>query len=354
MASVRKIAEEAGVSISTVSRALNNDSAVNPDTRARVLAIANRFGYVPTIGRRVTTNIAFAYTAESTLADAFDAAVLHGVVRGLDECRFDVVILNLQRDKEQDETYTQFFMRKGVRGVVLRTTAKTRDVCGAIAREGFPHVVISERFDSPDTNYIDYDSMADSTRAIEYLIALGHQRIAFATHTVTDRDHIDRMAGYKSALDNHNLPFDERLVFRQKISLAGGATVMKLAQSMIDPPTAIYFADPLLAVGAVNKAQQLGVRVPDDMSIIGFDDSNMRHSVYPTLTAVCQDAGALGYEAGRWLSRTVKGQDTGGLQKTTRTFLEINQSTAPPAGSRRVAASSPVDADAPTAAALDS
>ena len=103
MSSVRSIAERAGVSITTVSRALNNDPSVNPKTRELVLAVANRSGYVPTVGRRVTTNVGFAYTGGQTLSDVFDITVLSGITRGLDECRFDVVMLSIQRDKKQDK-----------------------------------------------------------------------------------------------------------------------------------------------------------------------------------------------------------------------------------------------------------
>jgi DNA-binding LacI/PurR family transcriptional regulator len=174
MASVRQIAERAGVSIATVSRVLNNDPAVNPDTRDKVLSAANRWGYVPAIGRRITTYIGFAYTGRRTLVDSFDTAVLDGVARGADDARLDVVILNLSRDKLPDETYTQFFMRKGVRGVILRTVADTRDVCLKIAEEGFPHVVVSDRFDSSNVNYIDGESKADSVRAV----ALGWAKVA--------------------------------------------------------------------------------------------------------------------------------------------------------------------------------
>ena len=331
MASVRQIAESAGVSISTVSRVLNNDPAVNTDTRDRVLSAANRSGYVPTIGRRITRYIGFAYTGRRTLVDAFDTAVLDGAARGADDARLDVVILNLHRDKQADETFTQFFMRKGVRGVVLRTVSESRDVCLKIAEEGFPHVVVSDRFDSPHVNYIDGDSKGDSLRAVEYLISLGHRRIAFAMHSVPDCDHVDRFDAYKQALANHGLAFDERLVFRHPINLAAGATILKLTRSMPERPTAIYFADPLLAVGAVQKAHELGVRIPDDVSIIGFDDADMRHAVYPTLTAVCQDASRLGFQAVAWLGQLLSGSAPGRFPHTIPTLFEINRSTGPAA-----------------------
>jgi DNA-binding LacI/PurR family transcriptional regulator len=334
MASVRKIAERVGVSIATVSRVLNNDPGVNPDTRDRVLLAANRWGYVPNVGRRSTTFVAFGYTGIRTLTSQFDAGVLDGVARGLDECRLDVAVVDLRRDKQPDETYTQFFMRKGIRGVILRTLAESRDVCVRIADEGFPHVVVSERFDESQVNYIDGESRTESVRAVEYLIALGHRRIAFAMHNAADRDHLDRLEGYREALSNHGLPYDERLVYRQPLTLAAGATVMKLMLTLADRPTAVYCADPALAVGVVQKAHELDLRVPEDLSIVGFDDSDVRYGVYPVLTAVCQNASRLGYQAAAWLGRAVQGDKTGPFRTTIPTYLEINRSTAPPGRGR--------------------
>jgi DNA-binding LacI/PurR family transcriptional regulator len=332
MASIRQIARQAGVSITTVSRALNNDPAVKGTTRERVLSVANRAGYVATMGRRNTANIGLAYTGGQTLSTVFDTSVLEGIVRGVNEHRFDVLILNPQRDKEESETYTQFFMRKGVRGVVLRTTARTRDVCTAIAKEGFPHIVISDRFDHSVVNFIDCDSREDSARAVEYLIALGHRRIAFVTNVVPDCDHIDRYEGYQKALKKHSLPFDESLTLRQPANLAGGRTVMGLVNTMRPRPTAIFCADPILAVGAVNTAHAVGLRVPEDISVVGFDDSDIRHSVFPTLTAVCQDASALGFEAALGLTRILSGEVDTGFQSSAPAFFEVNESTGPPPG----------------------
>jgi LacI family transcriptional regulator len=327
MASVRQIAEVAGVSITTVSRALNNDPTVHPRTREQVLAVANRAGYAPNIGKRVTTLIAFTYTQDMTLAHPYDAAVLEGAVRGLNECHFDLVILNLQRDKRPTESYTQFFMRRGVRGVLLRTMAATRYVCQAIADEGFPHVVVSERYSTKNVNCIDCDSSDDSKRAVEYLIALGHRRIAFAMHNIPDRDHLDRFEGYKIALRENGLLVDDELVFRQPFTLSGGATVVDMIMSLPQRPTAVFLADPLLGVGAMKRAHALGLRVPDDLSVISFDDTDTRFAVHPTLTAVCQDARSLGHEAARWLAQMLNGGMEKTFQKTITTFFEINDST---------------------------
>lgn len=332
MGSVRQIAKVTGVSITTVSRALNNDPSVHPRTREQILAVANRTGYAPSIGRRVTTQIGFAYTQEMTISHPYDSAVLDGVVKGLDECHYDLVVLNMQRDKRPGETFTQFFMRRGVRGVVIRTMAATRHICEAIAEEGFPHVVVSERFDAQNVNCIDCDSRPDSQRAVEYLIALGHRRIAFAMHNIPDRDHLDRFDGYQQALSNNGLPLEQELIFRQPFTLSGGATVIEMLLSLPNRPTAVFFADPLLSVGAVKKAHAIGMIIPDDLSIIGFDDTDMRFAVHPTLTSVCQDARCLGYEAALWLTRVINDPTQRGVHKTIPTFFEINESTGPSDG----------------------
>lgn len=329
MSSVRRIAEDAGVSIATVSRALNDDPRVTEATRHRVLSVATRAGYVLPSNRNTTGAIGFVYTQEMTVSHPYDAAVLEGVVRGLTQHRMDVTILSLQRDKRPEESYAQFFARKGVRAVAIRTMAPTRDVCIQIAREGIPHVVISDRFDEPDVCFVDGTSRIETARAVEYLIELGHRRIAFTTHNVPDRDHLDRLEGYMDGLREGGVPFSEKLVLRQPFSLSGGATAMELAMTFSDRPTALVAADPLLGIGAVRRAHELGVRIPEEMSIVGFDDTDLRYCVYPTLSCVCQNAVELGVAAGRWLAGAISGEGDP-IRATLPTYFEVNGTTAPP------------------------
>lgn len=333
MASVRKIADRAGVSIATVSRALHNEPGISPDTRRRVLAVANSTGYFRAAPQRGTAMIGFVYIGEQTLSHPFDAAVLEGLSRSLQPDGYNLAILNPQRRRQTDIEFAQLIAGMGVVGVVLRTMSESRDVCAAMADLGFPHVVISERFDNDaNVSYVDCDSRAASMRATEYLLSLGHRRIAFATHNVPDHDHLDRYHGYAEALAKHGLTVEEDLVFRHPADVAGGATVLKMAMSMRDRPTAIYFADWLLAIGGLKAAHAAGVRVPDDLSIMGVDDTDLRHTVHPTLTAVCQNAVDLGAKAGQALRQILAGQAATPLQITLPGFFEINESTSAPAG----------------------
>jgi DNA-binding LacI/PurR family transcriptional regulator len=334
--SVRKIAKQTRVSVATVSRALNNHPEIATETRERILKAANDVGYFGSVGKRVTTNIGLVYTSDMRFSE-YDAVLLSGILRGVGEQRFDVTIVNLERDKSDGETFTQFFMRKGLRGVILRTLARSRHICQAIADEGFPSVVVAEHFEAPSVNFICYDSRADSRRAIEHLISLGHRRVALSVHIVPDRDHDARRQGYLEALEAAAIEFDPELVVSVVADMDGGKSAINRLMSLPNPPTAVYFTDPLACVGAVARAHALGLRVPDDLSIVGFDDGDVRFRTWPVFTAVCQDAAQLGFEAALWLTRKLTGVDGAAVRKEMSTFFEVHETTGlPPARPVRV------------------
>lgn len=329
MSSVRSIAKKMQLSVATVSRALNNHPEIAPKTRERVLKAANQVGYVGAVGKRVTTNIGMVYTSDTRFCE-YDALLMAGILRGVGEQRFDVTLVNLERDKTDGETYTQFFMRKGVRGVILRTLARSRYICQAIADEGFPSVVVAERFDSSNVNYVCYDSRADSRRAVEHLISVGHRRIAMAIHVIPDCDHAARHEGYCDALRAANIPIDEELVVSVVADMDGGKSAINRLMSLPVPPSAVYFADPLACIGAIAQTHSLGLRTPDDLSIVGFDDGDARFRTWPVYTAVCQDAAQLGFEASLWLTRRLTGVGEDRIQKEMSTFFEVHETTGLP------------------------
>ena len=347
MASLRKLAAELGVSVATVSRALNHKPNVNAATRERVLVAARGAGYMLPATSRGTSVIALAYPRGVVRADygSFDTALLAGVMRGVSDKRFDVLILDIQRDKLPRETYTSFFTRKNVQGAILRCFDDSRQLCEDIASEGFPSVVVAERFDDPNVNFICSESRWDSRRAVEHLIQLGHRRIALGVHQIRDTDHRDRCDGYREALTQHGLTYDPALVVDLVADIRGGANAVRYLLSLRDPPTAIFFTDPLATIGALHHCREMGVTVPDELSIVGFDDSDVRHHAFPPFTAVCQDASELGFEAGRWLARRVSGETTEPLRVMRQTFFEINQTTAPPARGRQAPGAPPANMD---------
>jgi DNA-binding LacI/PurR family transcriptional regulator len=330
MPTVRDIARDAEVSIATVSRVLNNSAGVSADVRERVLQVINRLGYVAPVGRRHTHLIGFAFTGPATFFSPYDAAIQDGMADASQETDYDLVLLNLQRDKRSSESYTQLFLRKGVRGVILRTTTATRETCRRIAGEGFPSLVVGDRFDDPSINFIKGDSRDTTFQAAEHLIGIGHSRIAVAASDVEDSDHTDRLEGYRKALAHHGLQPNPRWTQRVPAQRLDGSQVMSRFMTDPQPPTAIVITDPLLSVGAVVQAHRMGVRIPEDVSLVGFDDSDLRGNVYPTMTAVCQDARQLGYEAFLAVAGMVSGTGPRTVHRHLRTWFEIHGTTGPP------------------------
>jgi LacI family transcriptional regulator len=332
MASIRQIAESTGVSVATVSRALNNRPEVSVEMRDRVWAEAERVGYRLNARSRATNLIGLAYPGRPVNAEfgGFDAAIVSGVTRGVNEARFDVALVNIDRDKLPNETFSQFFRRKGLQGVVLRSFADTRHICEAIADEGFPSVVVADRFENPRVNYIYSDSYGQSCHAVEHLIHLGHRRIGMCIHMVADSDHADRRRAYEQTLQAHGIPLDPSLTVEVIGDMAGGAAGLNRLMSLPQPPTALYLTDPLATLGALRRALELSIDIPGDLSIVGFDDSAVRKMAYPVYTAVCQDAMALGVKAAEWLTRRLSNSAETTFRVKINTMFEVNQTTGVP------------------------
>lgn len=341
--SVRQIAQLVGVSPATVSRAINNHPTVAPDVRKRVLAAVNRSGYISSVGKRSTTNIAFLYTGTRSLGSPFDAALMQGMSERMDEFGFDLMILSVQRAILPGESYTQLFHRKGIRGAVIRTDSRTRQVVEQIAAEGIPHVVVGDRFDNPAVSSIHSDSGATSKEAVEHLLDLGHRRVGVCVNGVDDSDHLDRLNGYRAAIEGAGLTYDERLVWREDARLDGGIQLARKILSLRDRPTALFIGDPLTAVGAINEFVKLGVRVPEDISIVGVDDGELRFVTNPRMTAIVQDTTEVGRESFEVvhqmmnariavLARGGQVDVSKGERRILPTRLELHDSTSAPQG----------------------
>ena len=329
MSSVRQIAKELGVSVATVSRAINQRDGVSKDMRRRVLLAAERVGYTPTIGKKPTNVIGLVYPDEPVKSDLgdFEAALLSGIFRGVYERHHDLTFISASRDKHPDESFRQFFHRKGVRAVIVRSLGAT-GLVESIASEGFPVLLVADRSDDPNVSFIDSYSYDSAREAVEHMLGLGHRRIGLAIHDIDDTDHRDRERAYRETLESEGIEIDEGLIVREVASTAGGESMLETLLRAERPPTGIFFTNPMSTIGALYKCLRLGIKVPRDLSIVGVDDSNTRHQTFPRYTAICQDAVAMGLEAARWIVNCSQGETPGPFRETHATRLEILETTA--------------------------
>lgn len=327
MSTIRSVAKQAGVSIATVSRVVNGSSTVAPDLRDRVLEAVNHCGYTPTVGRRSQASIALVYAGPFTVGSPYDAACLDGIVSEMLDSDFDLTFVHLRRDKKPDETYSQFFLRKGIRGAIIRCTSSDRDVARAVADEGFPAVVLGDHFDHPNLAFAYNESRSASLEGVEHLVSLGHRRIAFAANETDDGDHVDRLDAFRDVLQAEAI-YDERLVFRVPARRMDGGQLMRKLMSQPETPTAVFIADPLTAEGAINEAHKMGVGIPGDLSVLGFDDTETRYAIFPSMTAICQDSRELGRLSFELLLRRIAGTASCEQRHACgQAWLEINHTT---------------------------
>ena len=330
MSSVREIARKTGLSAATVSRALQSRPGVSDATRDIVASEAKRSGYSPSAPLRQGTSVGYVVPGNTNLWE-YDWMLLGGVMEGLRQSELDLTLLDIQGGKARDESYAQFFARSGIRGVVVRSTRQQQASCDEILAGDYPSVLLAERADDrPDINFVCCDSSRETGNAVHHLVDLGHRRIAIVMHRRADSDHLDRRRGYLEACEALAIEESNRIVIQVSANLSGGRTALNRLMSQSLPPTAIIFTDPKTATGAMLRAQEVGLKIPADLSIVGFDDGMQRHAVHPTMTVVYQDTHEIGLEAGIWLGRKIKGLECPPLRKVLHATLEINQTTGVP------------------------
>jgi len=342
MASVRQIASQAGVSIATVSRVINNSPRVSEAARQRVLEAINQQQYTPRTGKLVATNVAYLFTDSITLGSSYDAGVLAGLSSGLEHNELDLLILNGKSCRQPGETFADVFRRKSVCGAIVRTTSLSQNLCRAILDSGVPTVVVGDEIEGHEQVCVDVDSRSATQEAIEHLLELGHRRIGFCTNVVDDKDHGDRFAGYRDALEHAGLEVDPKLTYRVPAHREGGSMLARRLHAMADRPTAVFVADPLTCLGLFTGARKLGMDIPEQLSVVGFDDSESRFATAPEMTAVCQDAQRLGEEAMRRLVGLMPEQHEAEAiedMTTLRAWFEVNASTAAPPANKKNPAS---------------
>lgn len=332
MASVRQIAKQAGVSTATVSRVINNSPKVSDLARQKVLEVINEHAYTPAMGKLSANNVAYIFTDSTTLGSPYDAGILAGLSSGLENNALDLLVLNARTCRQPGETFSDVFRRKGVCGAIVRTTFSSQALCRAILESNQPVVVVGDQIEGYEERCVDVDSRSASREAVEHLIELGHRRIAFCTNIVDDKDHEDRYGGYCDALDQAGIELDAKLIYRVPANRPGGEQFARRLVSMSDRPTALFVADPATCIGLLTETRKLGIDVPGELSVVGFDDAEVRFSTAPQLSAVCQDAQRVGEEALRRLASRMPGRpaalETVGVP--LRAWFEVNGSTLAP------------------------
>jgi DNA-binding LacI/PurR family transcriptional regulator len=316
-ATARDVAELAGVSRTTVSFVLNEVSGmrISDETRLRVLDAAQQLNYHPdATARHMVTRrtdvIGFVLrqSSDQVFADQFLPQVLNGLSHAATAQGYHVLIEAIPPEDESD-AYVRLIRERHVDGIVLSGPRFDDEELLRFHAEGWPVVLMGQL---PNTNliFVDIDNVGGAATATQHLIALGHRRIAMITNAkCTYTAAADRLAGYQRALKAASITYTDTLVEYGDFTHQSGKAAMTRLLQQTPRPTAVFVASDTVALGALQAIRAGGLRVPDDIALVGFDDAPFVELVDPPLTTIRLPAYGLGWSAADLLIRAINHED---------------------------------------------
>lgn len=328
---LKKVAARAGVSEATASKAINGRGDIADATRTAVLEAALALGY--TSSKRLgSLNARPVITAISNALDPYyGVEVLRGMVEEGERCGIDIVP-HIESDKlSSPHEWERSYLATPSIGIVTMVNRSRGAVFDVARRRGIPVIAVD-----PFTVSKDADATISSTNwqggrtAIEHLVDLGHRRIAVINGLPDFLAGVERMHGYRTALGEAGIDFDDRLIFSGRYTFGSGFDAGEEILHLSHPPTAVFALSDRMALGAIRAFEARGVRVPDDISVIGFDNAPGADLTTPALTTIAQPM----VDMGRLAVRTLRDMSAGHSVTSTRiklaTILIVRSSTAPP------------------------
>ena len=297
MSTIRDVAKRAGVAPITVSRVINNSGYVSQEKRERVETAVAELDYVPNILARSfrskqTRTIALILT---DITNPFWTEVAHGVEDAAREHKFNVILCNTDESESRQVEYVSVLIQKQVDGILLVPARSRPEATEAIQKRGTAVVVLDRQVPTADVDVVRCDSEGGAYQLVQHVLSLGHRQVAVLTGPKDVSSAQDRVVGYRRAFLDANIEIIEDLIFYGKFIQASGYEMAQRALLATPQPTALFAANNFIAIGAWRALRDAGLRIPEDITLVGFDDLPAGLVVDPFLTVAAQP----GYEMGK-------------------------------------------------------
>lgn len=306
------VAREAGVSMATVSRVVNNNPNVKPQTRKKVFEAIERLGYRPNavargLASKKTTTVGVVIPDISNMNFA-------EVARGIEDIatmyHYNIILCNADKKKEKEIRVINTLLEKQVDGLLFMGGTVTDEHIQAFRTSSIPIVLCATTDENESIPAVDIDHELAAKDAVEKLIERGHRKIGMISGTLQDLSlGYARFQGYKRALEEAGIAFDENYVRAGNYKYESGIEAINYFLSLDDRPTAIFAATDEMAIGAIHAIQDAGYSVPDDISVISVDNSRMATMVRPQLSAVAQPMYDIGAVSMRLLTKLMNKEE---------------------------------------------
>ena len=306
---LKMVAEKAGVSVNTASRAINNKPDISKETKKRILKVAQELGYV-----RNDTAVALRTKKTGTIGvviadnrNPFYAEVLNGIEEAAREKNYHIILANTQRDYKKEEEAINLLLAKRVDGLLITPVQDRDDDIKNLIEANIPFVIVGRDFKNIEVDAIYNDEVKGGFLATEYLIKKGHKRIALINGFLHKSPARGRLGGYKKALKEYGMPFDDALVSVGDIDVKDGYERTKQLFEQGLNFTAIFAYNDMMAFGAMQAIKGKDLRIPEDIGLVGYDDIPFSSLISPSLTTIRLKKQELGAESVKLLLSRING-----------------------------------------------
>ncbi|CAM4330091.1 LacI family transcriptional regulator [Paenibacillus alkaliterrae] len=309
MATIKDVAKMAGVSISTVSYALNNNTKVSNKTKQKIMEAVRQLNYqknglASDLKKSSTRTIAIIVT---DLAGPYYAELVKGIQEVTLSKGYD--LLACSSVGEETSTAVKFLTEKRVDGAIVLAYNISEDIIEQSARKEFPIILLDRKVDNEFVVSIEIDNEEGSYMAAEYLIEQGHRDIAYISGMAKSDLNFMRIRGYERALRTHGLDSKNRMHQFGHFNRDNGYSMTKMLITQGNLPSAIMYANDEMAIGGIKAFKEHGIKVPSDVSIIGFDDIELAQYVRPSLTTIMQPKYERGALAAHLIFQILEGKE---------------------------------------------
>ncbi|GHO87309.1 LacI family DNA-binding transcriptional regulator [Dictyobacter formicarum] len=303
---IADVAKKAGVSKTTVSHMLSGKRPVAPETQARIEQVIKELGFQPNALAR-SLRMQQTYMVALILPDitnAFYPTLARGLQDALVEHGYSVFICNTDSDIQREQTFIKDALQRQVDGLVLSSLHRNTKI---VPDDRMAYVSIGQSITHPDIDRVSSDDHAGAKLGVRYLIERGHTRIAMIAGSRGLYPNDSRQAGYCEALEEGGYTVDPTLIAEGDFYRHGGARAMRQLMALPERPTAIFCANDLMAIGALDVVHEMNIAVPGDVAIVGYDDIEAASLITPALTTVVNPAYETGQRAGKLLLERMQG-----------------------------------------------
>jgi LacI family transcriptional regulator len=326
---IRDVARTAGVSPATVSRVLNTSYTVSPDLTERVLAAVRALDYRPnsqarSLRTRATTVLGVII---SDITNPFFTAMVRGVEDAASEAGYSVVLANADEKLRKEQRYLEVAAAEQMAGVLLSPASATETRIDVLTERDIPVVTIDRRLKSANVDWVMVDNHEAAKAATLHLIEQGCRRIGFIAGRLDATTGADRLAGYKAGIKAAGLPVRRELIVGGDFRIEGGREATGRLLTLPQRPDGLFVSNNLMTIGAVDALDVAGVRFPEDIALVGFDDMMPALSLRSQITAVGQPTYEIGRQATELLLRRVARERFPERHITLPAELRIRQSS---------------------------